>query len=337
LSAAAAHIVGNPAAAGVTPELLDDVRSACGELIPTVDVVSPGGREDTVRTVERLVLESDVPSVFVAVGGDGTVRDVAEGLARGSGRWPGAEPSGAEASLFVVPAGSGNSFYYALWERKPWQEALASLASPDLCETRAIDMIRLVDTDRSSVLGVNVGFGALVSEHLKRVGIVDDARHWAAVGAALEEADLFPATVTVDGEKVCEDDLAQVTIGGVKSFMRGNFQLLPRSDLSDGLLDVCIVANPTEEDFAELTGLMPQGLHLDHRTVTYVQGTRVQVERTDAGVFSMEHDGDPQDRTGSVNVEVVPDSVRAIADAALNVAGARTTVAQTSADQDTGR
>ena len=319
-----ARVVANAAAVDVTPELCEEVRLACGELFPTVDVVSlPSGREGTLRTVEELTRASDAPPVFVAVGGDGTARDVAEGLARGCGTWPGSEPSGADASLFVVPAGSGNSFYYAVWGRRPWQEALRSLAS---AEVRGIDMVRLVEQDRGSLLGANIGFGALVAEQLKRVGIDDDTRHEAAIGAALEEAELVPVSVAVDGETVCEGDMWQATVGGVKAFMRGTFKVLPKSELDDGLLDACVVVNPSIDDFAELSTLMPQGEHLDHHAITYVQGGRVHIERTDGGLLALEHDGDPQPRARAVDLEVVPGALRVLAQASASTAGAHATV-----------
>jgi diacylglycerol kinase (ATP) len=319
-----ARIVANPEAVDVTTELCDEVRRACEQVFPSVESVAlPSGRGGTVRAVEELAREADAPTVFVAVGGDGTARDVAEGVARGCGTWPGAEQSEADASLFVVPAGSGNSFYYALWERRPWQEALASLASPGRHDLRAVDMIRLPDSDESSLIGVNVGFGALISEHLKRVGIRDDTRHEAAIGAALEEAELFPARVVVDGETVCEGDLWQATVGGVKAFMRGYFKVLPRAELDDGLLDACIVVNPEVDDFAVLTSLMPQGAHLDHDAIAYVQGSRVQIERTDSGLMAFDHDGDPRPRTRTVDLEVVPGALRVIAEAGIGDAGAR--------------
>jgi diacylglycerol kinase (ATP) len=71
-------IVANPAAGSVTPALVWELVRVCRRQAGRVSVRWTTGPGDAFR-----IAESCVDDVLVAVGGDGTVRDVAAGLAAG--------------------------------------------------------------------------------------------------------------------------------------------------------------------------------------------------------------------------------------------------------------
>jgi diacylglycerol kinase (ATP) len=135
--------------------------------------------------------------LVLAVGGDGTVREAAEGMARGLGRWPGVRGGTAQAALFVVPAGSGNSAYHELWGTQDWCDCLDTVLKARGCHVRDIDLVRISEVDRGSLLGVNVGLIARIADVIERSKTRSDspqsrsqqaseqdddqARYWAAL------------------------------------------------------------------------------------------------------------------------------------------------------------
>ncbi|MDQ3934865.1 MAG: hypothetical protein M3340_09585 [Actinomycetota bacterium] len=206
-----------------------------------------------------------------------------------------------------MPAGSGNSAYGAIWGEDDWPELLprAAAGTPG----RRLDLLRLVESDEATLLGVNAGLGGEVARQLQGVEGVDDAKRWEAIGRALADRRPFPGRVVADGETVYEGLVTQVTIGGVQRFLGGGFAFLPRSSLYDGLLDVCVITDLDDAALGELAELMPSGRHLGHPSVRYAQARAMCLERLDGAALDAEHDGDPMSAGRTITVEVVPGAV----------------------------
>jgi diacylglycerol kinase (ATP) len=308
-----ALVVANPSARGVTPDLLPDIERCVASSGGRVALHLPESVERLGETVTAAVHAAGggLRLVVVCVGGDGTVRAVAEAMARGQGTWPDGGHGSRGPALLIVPGGSGNSVYRALWGDRAWPEVLRAglIEDEDEAGAAALDLLRIRETDRASVLGLNVGLGGRVAELLHGVAAVDDERRWAAIAEALEDARAFDGRVVVDGETLFTGSLTQVTVGGARHFMGGGFELLPRARLDDGLLDVCVVTALDDAALGEVAGLMPAGRHLGHPNVLYRQGTSAFVERTDGRDLCFEHDGDAQPGRRSVTVEVVAGAV----------------------------
>lgn len=83
--------------------------------------------------------------MVVAVGGDGTVLEVVEGLLNG-----GRAPDGV--ALLVVPAGTGNSDYRSHWGERPWREALEQALGGGVVPRR-LDLARVRESGDLIVLG----------------------------------------------------------------------------------------------------------------------------------------------------------------------------------------
>lgn len=304
-------IVANEAAGDVSPELVEEVRSLCCRSLSSAVVTwtaSADGVVDQVRGTVTAERDAGRPmDVVVAVGGDGTVRDVAEALARASGGWPegGARESGP--ALFVVPAGSGNSAYAALWGTRPWQDALASALDEGAGRLRSLDLGNVLELGRATFLGVNAGFGVTARKMIARAQSSGDEADWAAVNRVFDEVTAFPGRVTVDATVLYEGPVMHLVVGGVERFVSGLVRLLPRSRLDDGQLDVCVFTPPTEAELGELASLVPLGEHLGHPAVRYAQGRRVTVEATAPDTsFPVDSDGDVCGTTHRLTVEAVP-------------------------------
>jgi diacylglycerol kinase (ATP) len=222
--------------------------------------------------------------------------------------------------VLIVPAGSGNSAYGAIWGEHDWADVLAPAATGP--PARRLDLLRLVESDEATFLGVNAGLGGEVARQLQGVPGVDDAKRWEAIGRALADRRPFPGRVSADGSTVYEGLITQVTVGGVQRFMGGGFTFLPRSSLDDGLLDICVITDVDDVAIGELAALMPPGRHLDHPNVVYAQARAMRLERLDGAALDAEHDGDPMTAGRTLTVEVVPGALAVGATAGYSGNGA---------------
>jgi diacylglycerol kinase (ATP) len=288
----------NPSAAAVDASVANEIEGWLS------------GRARTVRTVwteaaghaTELVREHADAGLIIAVGGDGTVSELVQGM---TGRQ----------IVCALPAGSGNSTARNLFGDRGWRQVLDLLDEPGAFTVRHLDLLRLVEPGVTAVLGVSTGFLAQV---LRGAHAVDPAvkgidRYYASAAGVLQAMPDHPTRVTVDGTVLADGPMASVAIGGGR-FRAWSFQFLPESLLDDGLLDVCTIDAVTSAAVAELAPLMATGQYLGRPDVRYARGTSVIVERTDDLPLVAEFDGSVWDAAGSrLTIEIVSDALLALA------------------------
>ncbi len=240
-------------------------------------------------------------ALVLAVGGDGTVRAVAEGIARGTGRWPGSTGAGQRydpkaPALFVVPAGTGNSFYRALFADAPVEKAMGMALGPDRsgARRRRLDLGRLAELDRAVVLGASAGFLARVVDVARDIPEVPGRRRYeqAALELIGRPHELgSDVRVLVDGALLVSGHLLLGALGGARH-RGGSFELLPDSVLDDGRLDVCAIEMPLPARIGELFLAVAEGRHLGQPEVTYARGHNVVIEANGDEPVPVECDGD---------------------------------------------
>lgn len=287
----------NPSAAAVDASMAHEIE---GRL---------SGRARTVRTAwteapghaAELAREHADAGLIVAVGGDGTVSELAQGMT-------------GHQILCALPAGSGNSTARNLFGDRGWRQVLDLLDDPGALTIRHIDLLRLAEPGVTAVLGASTGFLAQV---LRDARAVDPAvkgidRYYASAAGVLQAMPSHPIRVTVGGVVVADGPMASVAIGGGR-FRAWSFQFLPESLLDDGLLDVCAIDALSPAAVAELVPLMATGQYLGRPDVRYARGTSVIVERTDGLPLVAEFDGSVWDAAGSrLSIEIIPDALLAL-------------------------
>ncbi|MGX1547422.1 diacylglycerol/lipid kinase family protein [Streptomyces adustus] len=229
--------------------------------------------------------------VLIAVGGDGTTREAASGLAAAHRRRPGSPG----AALVNVPAGTGNSFYREIWSDRPWQEALDAALSADNSRVRRVDLLQVRETGAPVVLGAGSGLVAEVTHAAARhADVTGRERYRRTLDEALRRARPYRGRVRVDGTLLYEGDIQLTNIGGGR-YRAGHYQLLPRSVPDDGLLDICVMTDGSH--LAELLELSRNAAHLDRPGVIYAQGREIVLERVDGEPLVLEYDGEPDTGT----------------------------------------
>jgi diacylglycerol kinase (ATP) len=301
VSSSVCLIVANPAAAGVDDDTVREISDRMSRRARTVRTV---WTERAGHAAEVLGSNSDA-GLVVAVGGDGTVNELAQALAGDPAPRP---------ILCALPAGSGNSTARNLFGDRDWRQILDLLDSPRGCRTRHLDLLRLLEPGITAVLGVATGVLAHVLLGARGVdaGLTGIDRYYAAAVDVLQAMPSHPTRVTVDGIVISDGPTSSVAVGGGR-FRARTFQFLPRSLLDDGLVDVSTIDALDAAAVAELLPLVPAGAHLGRPDVHYGRGRTVVIERTDGRPLVAEFDGSVWDAAGArLTVEVMPNALRVL-------------------------
>ncbi|MCX8071498.1 MAG: diacylglycerol kinase family lipid kinase [Candidatus Binatia bacterium] len=241
----------------------------------------------------------------VAVGGDGTVNEVANGfLSSGT-------PLVTEAVLSVIPSGTGHDFARSVGIHS-LQDAFAALSHGRVCSIDACQAAFAQDGRQASRYFVNaadVGLGAAAAAAVNRSRKLLGGL-WTYVAGAVRALWSFRcanAVVEVDGTPVTNGPTEMVLIANGR-FHAGGMRMAPMADPSDGLLEVLVLREVSRLHL--LMSLLPRvfhGRHLGHPAVTHARGKRVLVRSAEPLPFEM--DGE-QPGTTDVAVEVVPAALR---------------------------
>ena len=159
----------------------------------------------------------------IAVGGDGTVNEVGEGLV------------GSDVIFGVIPLGSGNDFAKENGFPLKISDAVGVILSDNF---HLIDVIKV--NDRVSLNTAGVGFNGIVSEVAKSVKYLKgmSVYIWSVVKTAVRYKSI-PLKISING-RLIEDDIFMVSICNSKS-EGGGFIMAPDATNDDGLFDVTII------------------------------------------------------------------------------------------------
>jgi diacylglycerol kinase (ATP) len=205
--------------------------------------------------------------VVVAVGGDGTLNEVVNGLAAADAR----------PSLAIVPFGTANDFASSFGIPEDAADALILAAEGDTYE---VDVARV---NRRCFINVSTGgFGADVT---RRAG--KSMKRWLGrlayvfSGARrLVEFETGHGEFRADGRSVFEGDFIFFAVGnGWRT--GGGARVTPRADAGDGQLDVVVVRGTSRLDLLALLPELRAGSHLDNPDVSYFRARRIEVEAED--------------------------------------------------------
>lgn len=170
-------------------------------------------------------------SVVIAVGGDGTVRAVAETLA------------GTDAALGIVPQGTGNLLARNL--DVPLENILAALRRIKGGEPRQIDLGWVRTDDGERAFAVMVGFGVDAQMLVQTDDDLKDRAGWLAyveaMGRAMAGTEMTGVTLTIDDGEPQEVRGHTLLIGNC-GMVQGGVRLLPDAKLDDGRLDLLLVS-----------------------------------------------------------------------------------------------
>jgi diacylglycerol kinase (ATP) len=255
-------VLANPAAGeGKAGRLIGRVHAILDEIGVDHEIRVSGSPEE----LEALARTAGERGGIVAVlGGDGSVNLVVNGL------------SGTDATLAVLPAGTGDDFAKAIGAGK-LDRAIRLLADPEAVDVDLIEVTAGVE-ERRYINVAGTGFDSAVEEVAAGMRRRLGARGHYALATVKTLSRFVPAMfhVELDGESL-DVDAMLIVIGNGMAY-GGGMKVLPQASIIDGQLDVCIVSAMSKAAFLRAFPKVYVGKHSTHPNVTMLKGTNLKIE-----------------------------------------------------------
>jgi diacylglycerol kinase (ATP) len=208
----------------------------------------------------EIVAELPDGALVVALGGDGTVHEVAAACV-GTGRVMG-----------VLPVGSGNDYVKALGIGTDLGRALEVVAG---------GMVRSVDVGEVNGVrfnnGLGIGFDAEVAAGVAKAPVYlgGFGRYLWSVGRLLWDFECHEARLKLGGQEIpAETILVAVALGTTYG---ARFRLAPESDLEDGAFDIVWSEEVSRAEILRLIPSVLRGTHLAHPKIHFARAAEVEV------------------------------------------------------------
>jgi len=220
--------------------------------------------------------------VVVAVGGDGTVNEVVNGIAESG------------AVMGVIPAGSGNDFARTLGIPLDFEEALECVLQGG---TRSVD-VGLIN-GRRFVNVASVGFDAQVVLETYKIKkrIRGPLAYPLGVLKTLAGYRPFAMEIETDERTIRKQVLLAAVANGV--YYGGGMKIAPEAVADDGLFDVLVVEDMPRLKILRLFPMIYSGRHLSRSEVEYFRTGKIKISCEEGHINS---DGEI---IGSCPVEMV--------------------------------
>ena len=251
--------------------------------------------------------------LVVAVGGDGTLHEVVNGLMQAKA---GAYGTKADATqLGMIAQGTGGDFRKTLGLEHRLDKYLDALKSG---RTRPLDVGKFSGGGKTDHYFVNIlsaGMGGLVDRYVADASrmLGGTAAYFGASLKALINARLgnVKATVTKDGQTETHQLRSfMVAICNGRYFGSG-MKVAPMADVADGVLDLVALGSTSKLGFALSSRGIYTGAHIGQAGTVHLRGQKIVLDlaNEDArSVFLLDVDGEPMGGL-PLTVEIVPNAL----------------------------
>jgi len=279
------------------------------------DVATTSAPLDAVKLAEKAATKY---STVVAVGGDGTVHEVVNGLLRASNE-------GETITLGVVPLGNGDDFAKMVPPQTKiggkafdWRIAIEKIAKG---QTKMFDIGRMSSdqllSDRDNkpqyfMNGMDIGFGAQAALNFTKVPIflTGMAAYLAAIMKTLVDYHIPKVTIQIDDQEAFEQSTTMTAITNGRCFGSG-FWVCPEAQVDDGLLDVMVTQSVGRLKIMRLIPKIMKGTHVNEPILKSYRARRVDIKAHQP--FVVEADGEiPYPKTRHLEVQILDKRLRVI-------------------------
>lgn len=238
--------------------------------------------------------------VVYAVGGDGTINEVVNGLI------------GSDSKLAIIPTGSGNDFVRSLYPKVSNEELLKALLEG---ESEAIDLIQ---ADEKYFLNIaSVGLDADVVYNAiafkKYRFIKGDVAYLLSLFKTILGPRGTHIKVTLDGKEACNEKILLLAIANGR-FYGGGIPITPHAKLSDAVADVCLIR---ERRLLKLVPLLPKlfkATHEEAKEVETYHAQQIEIEAAEGCRFNI--DGEIT-KSNKIKMQVIPGALKVIVPACI--------------------
>ncbi len=239
----------------------------------------------------------------LAVGGDGTVHEIANGFLSIDAETP---------ALGVIPVGTGNDFYKMVGAPRDPDAALDNLVA-GVAKGFDVGRVRFDDESRYFVNLLGLGIDVEVlrrRERERRFGGL--TQYLIALLGAMVGYRATPVRIHLEPGETLEGPtmLAAITVGPSAG---GGFILCPGATPDDGLLDLCFFGDLNYLQILRYIPKVIRGTHGEGRLVKLRQFERASVETPEDEPFHFQVDGElVRTPTRRLSVEIIPGRLRVI-------------------------
>ena len=245
--------------------------------------------------------------VVAALGGDGTVHEVVNGLM--------SVPAERRPLLGIVPIGSGNDFSASMGVTREIESAMERVFTG---EARWADVGLVVDGSGrreyfSNALGI--GFDAHVTYHSYQITYLRgfSLYLWAVIQTILRDHHPIPMEITLDGQPLREEVIMLTLCNGPRE--GGGFLVAPEARPDDGVLHYALIRRLSRLMMFRLIPEVMKGTHGRFRPVRL--GTFGRLELKAELPMTIHMDGEmfasPTADVRQLKVEVVPRAIQVLA------------------------
>ena len=302
-------IVNPHAGGGRTGTTFEAMRAEITRSLGDIDVALTDGARHATDIAYRAAL--DGRATVVAVGGDGSIHEVVNGLMQ-------AKEQGARATrLGIIAQGTGGDFRKSLGLEPKLAHACSVLASG---RTRMIDVGRFSAGSEDGqgerngffINILSIGVGGLVDRYVaqsKRRFGGTIAYFIASARSLLESAIGVVACTIQEGTVTREKEITTRCMAICNGrFFGSGMEIAPMAKLDDGVFDVIDLGSASRFEFATMNSKVYSGRHVLHPNVQHFRCTRITMELVNKEVrerFLLDIDGEPLGRM-PLTIEVMP-------------------------------
>jgi len=257
-------------------------------------------------------------STVIAVGGDGTVHEVVNGLLRASSE-------GETIALGVIPLGNGDDFAKMIPPQTTiggkvfdWHVAIEKITQG---QTKLFDIGRISgDQLRSEqnnnpqyfMNGMDIGFGAQAALNFTKVPsfLTGIAAYLAAIMKTLIDYHIPKVSIQIDDQPAFEQSTTMTAITNGRCFGSG-FWVCPDAQVDDGLLDVMVTQSVGRLKILSLIPKIMKGTHVNEPILKNYRARRIVIKSEQSLV--VEADGEiPFTQTQHLEVQILDKKLRVI-------------------------
>lgn len=231
--------------------------------------------------------------IVFAVGGDGTINEVVNGM------------MGTNSSLAILPTGSGNDFVRSIYEQYTLEDLLVELIEGS---NQEIDVIRINEKYFLNI--TSVGLDAEVvynaSCYKKKKFIKGDTAYVISLIKTVLGPKGTYAKVIIDGKEVCDESILLLAVAN-GSFYGGGIHMVPSAKVNDGLADICLIRETRLRKLLKLVPGLLKAKHTEAKEVEIYHAKEILIETKNGCKVNIDGEIIPADR---VHMQMIPNGIK---------------------------
>lgn len=257
------------------------------------EIVVTQAKGEATKIVRDYTAKEDY--IVYAVGGDGTINEVANGLV------------GTKSQLAIIPTGSGNDFVRSIYPKLSNEELLMALLKG---KSEKIDLIK---ADEKYFLNIaSVGLDADVvynaTAYKKHPFIKGDMAYILSLFKTIFGPKGTMIRVSIDGKEVCNEKILLLAIANGR-FYGGGVLIAPHAKLSDSIANVCLVRECRLLKLLPIVPKLFKATHEEAKEVEVHRAKEIKIEAVDGCRLNI--DGEIT-KTNKVKMEIISNALNII-------------------------